>query len=185
MNPKYSFSFGGVDLKGHGLYLTQRTMPALPRTRERTLDIPGRHGKLDFGVEFAERVISLPCVIRAQTDEEFVAKVRTLAGLFDPTKGVRRLVLDEEPDKFYMARYAGQLSINQVLQWGEFELPMACYDPFAYGTERIYEAVVETQPQELTVINAGTAPMAPVIIIKNESTTVLNGLRIQRRALAD
>ena len=178
----YSFTFGGINMRNYGLYLKSRVMPTLPRTREKTIEVPGRDGKLDMGAEFAERVIPLPCVIQVSNDAEFISLVRTLARIFDPTRGAQRLILDEEKDKYYMARYAGKLDIEQVLQWSEFELPMVCYDPFAYSTvSNELNASINMPVSTFEISREVNAyAVAPIIRIKNVGTTPVSGLEIKR-----
>lgn len=178
----YSFKFGTAYLKNYGVHIASRDVPFLPNTRDKILDIPGRAGKLHLGTELAERLIELPCVLKSQSASEFTSTLRTLAMIFDPLKGPQKLILDEEPDKYWMAVYSGVVSIHQTLKWGEFTLPMMCYDPYAYSImESSTGKTVSASPDTLDITRDVYAlDVAPVIRIQNTGGTVVTGLKITR-----
>lgn len=110
--------------------------PALPSTRDRTLEIPGRHGVYDFGADLGPRLFELSCKIVKDTPYALQLAVRNLAAhLLDGSGRPRtlELIFDEEPDKVYYVRYSGSLSIQRLVGLGRFTLPLMAFDPFAYS----------------------------------------------------
>lgn len=111
--------------------------PALPETRDRTLEIPGRHGLYDFGADLGPRMFELQCAIIQPNAYALQRAVRALAAHLMDGNGRPRtleLIFDEEPDKVYFVRYAGSVSIQKRIGLGKFSLPLVAYDPFAYST---------------------------------------------------
>lgn len=45
-----------------------------------------------------------------------------------------KLVFDYEPDRYYMARFSGFISINRIAKAGLFPIPFKAYDPWAHST---------------------------------------------------
>jgi len=54
-----------------------------------------------------------------------------------------KFIFHREPDKYYMVRYSGTLSIDRILRQsvGEFTLPLTAYDPYAYANANAYDPV--------------------------------------------
>jgi len=140
------FTLGGKTAEELGLIMRRESqLPILPGTRDRTITIPGRHGKYDFGADMDARIFSLECVfVNAVSASDLQAKVRELADhLIDDNGQPRKLelVFDLEPDKKYMVRYAGSLPIERIAKIGIFTLPLIAYDPFARADIGAYDVV--------------------------------------------
>lgn len=168
--------------------------PALPATRDRTLEVPGMHGLYDFGADLAPRLFELECAI-IQPNAYFLQRaVRALAAHLMDGDGRPRtleLIFDEEPDKVYFVRYAGAVSIQKRIGIGKFTLPFIAYDPFAYSIFNANDVNVDTPvlvdsditvdanydflvrfPTQLTVDNFGSVNVRPIVEINGSFSTL-------------
>ena len=107
-----------------------------PRIKERTEEIPGRHGEINFGSKLEPRILELHVVVNEEFPfAEREKKKRQIAGYLNPTMGTKALVFADEPDKQYFVKYAGVIDIDrQYTSWFEFTIPFKCSDPYIYST---------------------------------------------------
>jgi predicted phage tail component-like protein len=160
----------------------------LPEVENVTLSIPGRHGLYYLDSRFNARTFEIPCgIIQQKTWGDLQHIVRRLASFFvDPYGKPRaiKLKFDYEPDKFYIVRYSGSLSIERLIRLGRFTLSLTAYDPFAkfvvpsdeiimdsdvpilsdITLDAVYTFQVRT-PQTIQVINDGNIAVRPTIFI--------------------
>ncbi|PGK02533.1 phage tail protein [Bacillus anthracis] len=111
--------------------------PAAPPIRDYAVSIPGRPGAYYFGSEIEPMEFSLPLLVKPQEDRyKLSATIRKMVDAFiDPYGKPKevKLIYDYEPDKYYLARYSGSMSIDRYFSMGRFELPLIAYDPHAYS----------------------------------------------------
>lgn len=117
------------------LVLQDSRQELLPSTRDNTEEIPGRHGEIDFGIEFKSRILEL----HAATPEglspiEKSQLQRLFAKYLDPTKGAKPLIFSDDLEKTYMVKYVGKIDITQYPTWLEFTIPFKMIDPFILGS---------------------------------------------------
>jgi phage-related protein len=119
-----------------GLKLLQEHQhPALPETRDRSVEIPGKHGAYDFGADLGVRNFELPFLVNKFEKMDLQYMIRNFAALLvDPYGKPRtfKLIFAYEPDKFYMVRYSGSVPVDRLVRMGNFVLPLTAFDPFAY-----------------------------------------------------
>ena len=161
------FRFDGVHSGEMGLRVYQVTDDLLPGTRDYELEIPGRPGVWDFGADPAKRVVEIEVGLVGKDLEELRARAREVAAWLDPSRGVRQLVLDEEPDKYYMARCAGQVRLETVLPYGRVGLSFSCPDPYAYAV--FDDVLTYSAPGTYAFYRQGTAVSYPRIEIEGAS----------------
>jgi len=143
--------------------------PILPGTRDRTLEIPGRQGKIVFSSDLEAREFNLPLsVIEPTSAAGLQIVIRRFARVLLDNAGKPKdvsLVFTKEPDKTYTVRYSGNLPLARLIggTHGEFTLPLIAADPYAYGEEVKTSATITSSPQEMTVSNAGDYATPPVI----------------------
>lgn len=113
--------------------------PILPESVDRSLYIAGRNGLYDLGADLGAKAFELSCAfVNLQSAVSLQQSIRMLAKHITDDRGKPRtfeLKFDTEPDKFYYARYSGNLPIERLVEYGEFTLPLVAYDPVAYQTE--------------------------------------------------
>jgi phage-related protein len=117
--------------------------PALPSTRDYTVELSGRHGAYDYGADFGPRPFNLPMKLHGvRSNAELAAAITEFKkALLDSTGRPKtiKLSFDYEPDKWYMARYSGSLPIDRLVVMGKFILPLTAYDPAAYAAANAYD----------------------------------------------
>lgn len=138
-----SIVLGGKTPEQLGFRILMDTVePALPETRDRTLQIDGRHGLYDFGADLAERRFEFPCaMLKADVVALQRAERELTAHLVDGygRPKTMELIINSEPEKVYTVRYAGSLTPQRMVGLGRFTLPLVAYDPFAYVPMNAYD----------------------------------------------
>ena len=96
------------------------------------------------------RVISMPLLYHAYVYLEFlilactiyilapalVHRIDEINGWLNPYRGVKPLIFDEYPDRYFMARLNTEISMERVSRTaGTFSLKFICPDPFGYAVE--------------------------------------------------
>lgn len=137
----------------------------LPATRDRTEEIPGRHGEIDFGTEFKSKMMEL----HVATDEgytplEKAQLQRLFAKYLDPTKGAKTLIFSDDVEKTYMVKYSGKIDLSQYASWFNFVIPFKMSDPFIVGS---FE---KTLVGSGSLVNDGTFETELVIEINGTAT---------------
>lgn len=108
----------------------------LPKTRENTDAVPGRHGEIDFGSEFRPRILELHVASNGEFDRSQREQIkRTLAKWLNPILGSRNLIFADDIEKTYKVKYAGRIELSKIFgNWLEFTIPFKAYDPFIIGS---------------------------------------------------
>lgn len=166
------FKYDGRHSDTLGVLMTAKRVPLVPPLSENFEEIPGKDGVWDFGVQYGARPIEIDCSMIGGDVTDLKAKLRSLAGFFNPRLGARPLIFDDEPDKQYFARLTGQLPLEQIGALGSFTLQLTCPDPFLYSVE---EAVASGAT--VYAINNGTYYAQPILKITHNGgvgTLVVN-----------
>ncbi|AAP24503.1 MULTISPECIES: distal tail protein Dit [Bacillus] len=204
-----SLTLDGKPLKQLGLALLPGYQhPAAPPVRDYTVSIPGRPGAYYFGSDIDPMEFNLPLIIKPQENRyELAAAIRKMVDTFiDPYGKPKevKLIYDYEPDKYYLARYSGSMSIERYFRMGKFELPMIAYDPYAYSiidsTNGIKwgdpipwmsdipisagdNSYTINSPQNISLNNYGTLVVRPVINISGSAENLTLTLKGERFSL--
>jgi predicted phage tail component-like protein len=136
---------------------------ASPALRNFYETVPGKAGVADFGCDSGERIITLTCYIYPQKDfAALVSVLDAMAQWLDPTKGLKQLVLDEVPDRYFMARLSEAVDCERLLRSaGTFTLKFICPDPHAYALEDETFVISEEGEHEISR-SIGTTLSEPV-----------------------
>lgn len=133
--------------------------PAAPPIRDYTVSIPGRPGAYYFGSDIDPMEFNLPLIIKPQENRFELAKaIRNVVSIFTDAYGKPKevkLTFDYEPDKYYLVRYSGSMSIERYVRMGKFELPLVAYDPHAYAKPDAYDAKIKQEYDKGLVYNSG------------------------------
>lgn len=141
----------------------------LGNLRNFTSAIPGKYGVADFGADLDAREIRVSCnIFPRQNFKDLVNVLDDIALWLNPLDGLRQLVFDEVPDRYYMARLREAVDCERVIRSaGRFELLFFCPDPFAYAIED--EEFIITEVGTHTVTRSlGNIASAPVLELKGE-----------------
>lgn len=117
--------------------------------RNYTASIPGKSGIADFGANFDYREINVSCsILPKKTFTALVSVLDDIALWLDPANGLKQLIFDDVPDRYFMARLSEKADCERLLirSAGSFNLKFLCPDPFAYAVE----------DEEFSITTAGT-----------------------------
>jgi phage-related protein len=95
-----------------------------------------------------------------------VAVLDNLAEWLNPDNGLKQLVLDDVPDRYFMARLQTEVDCERlILAAGAFDLKFVCPDPFAYAlTDETYD-LTATGANTVTR-RKGNTDSLPVYLLK-------------------
>lgn len=172
MSQIHRFTIGGTANTALGVELLPSFKePVLPRTRDRSVEVPGRHGKYLFSSDLSAREIVLDLVVIDSTTPETLQSLsRAFAAILLDQDGHPEdvtLVFTKEPNKTYTVRYSGNMPLKRLIggSKGYFSLPLLCADPFAYGAEDTDTTNLTAVTTTMTVANAGDYRTPPVYTI--------------------
>ena len=129
------FLYDGISSQSMKIKARLTSWQASPPLRNAFVNIPGKAGVADFGSDAAERAITVRCNVFPQSG--FAALVAVLDGMaewLNPAGGLRQLVLDDVPDRYYHARLSEAVNCERLIRSaGAFDLRFICPDPHAYA----------------------------------------------------
>ena len=161
------FQFNGINSKNMKIKARLTTWQVSPALRNFYETVPGKAGVADFGCDSGERIITLTCYIYPQKDfATLVSVLDEMAEWLDPAKGLKQLVLEEIPDRYFNARLSESVDCERLLRSsGTFTLKFICPDPYGYALED--ESFVISEEGEHEVIRAtGNTAAEPVYSIQ-------------------
>lgn len=154
-------SFGGVDLfETFGILCETRRDVLAPPINERNIHIPEKDGSWwSEEYRYGDRVVELACVTTIELERSML---RELAYVLS---GKKKLVLHDEPDKYYMAQLCDLSVIQHIGRKGTKHVLQFRCEPFAYGKTVVQE--IESGVQKAEYHGTARAPVQAVL--KNES----------------
>lgn len=165
------FSYNDITSASMGIKARLTSWQVCGKLRNFTTTVPGKYGVADFGADFDYREITAHCSIYPK--HSFAALVSALDDIavwLDPVQGLRQLVFDDVPDRYFMARLNDAVDCERLVRSsGSFELKFFCPDPFAYAitdeTFSITEAGTHTIARAI-----GNVESLPLYRIEGEMT---------------
>ena len=152
------FIFNGIASQGMKIRARLTAWQASPTLRNSYVSIPGKAGVVDFGCDSAERVILVRCGVMPQ--KSFAALVEILDNMaqwLDPTDGLQELVLEDVPDRYFMARLSESVDCERLLRTaGAFDLKFVSPDPHAYALTDETFTISTTGTHEVRRIKGNT-----------------------------
>ena len=161
------FLFDSISSQSMKIKARLTNWQASPSLRNAYVSIPGKPGVADFGSDAAERMITVRCNIFPQRG--FAALVAVLDGMaewLNPTLGLKRLVLDDVPDRYFLARLSEAVDCERLIQSaGAFDLRFVCPDPYAYALVDETFTITATGTNEVRRL-MGNTDSEPVYMIQ-------------------
>lgn len=149
------FTYNDITSASMGIKARLTSWQVCGKLRNFTTTVPGKYGVADFGADFDYREITAHCSIYPK--HSFTALVSALDDIavwLDPVQGLRQLVFDDVPDRYFMARLNDAVDCERLVRSsGSFDLKFFCPDPFAY-------AITD---ETFSITEAGTHTIARVI----------------------
>lgn len=137
--------------------MESKTLPILTKSKDVYIDIPGRDGSYLFNGALSDAVIPIACGIKTANAIALMAAKRQIAAWVFSKQKVQ-LIFDDEPDKFYLVKYDGEIGLEKLTAqgMGKFTLVFRS-EPFAYDDQVIANFVADSA----TITNAGMAEAEP------------------------
>jgi predicted phage tail component-like protein len=181
------FSIGGVHSSEFGIYLVSKSIGLLPKTRDYELTIFGKDGVKDFGTQLDQRPIDLVLKIQGEDRADLIKSMSDFAALIDPRKGYQQLIFDDDPSRYFLAKYTSanaSPTVNYVINQAQLALGFKATDPFVYSAEEKSPSFSTVSGQTFTLFNEGTEEIPPFITIKapvtlpQGATITINGVSV-------
>lgn len=154
----YEVEFAGQPLSKYCKILSVER-DILPERENFSKEIPSMHGSHFTGFKYKERVITLEVAIIAISNEDLREKVRKLAEVLD-VKNPSRLIIGDEPNKYYYAIVDGSTTIERSFKTGVIKINFICHNPIAYSV--LWETFMP-DGKIFTLHNNGTTNTPPII----------------------
>jgi predicted phage tail component-like protein len=159
-----------------GLIFRSKNRQILPSTQDVYLEIPQRDGSYLFAGAENDRIIEVEITITANTIQERQQRARQLAAWLR-TKERKKLIFDDEPDKYYLAKVSSQVDFETVVKLGKALILFRCL-PYAYSEVNTLETTV-TNSNPIFVFNNGNTETPQEITVTNLGANTLNGFKIK------
>ena len=129
------FMFNGIHSSAMGIRARLTDWRFIPAVSNYTVQIPGKEGMADFGASKTSRRISVKCGVNPTGSMTgLIHALDNLAAWLDPANGTAKLVLDELPDRYFLARLDSDVSCQRLIRCaGSFDLDFFCPDPYGYA----------------------------------------------------
>ena len=177
----YGFSFNNRHSSEFEIFMKSDDRTLLPAKTQAAYMIPGRDGTYDSSdFDYQNRIITVQIAFFGSENdmESLRKKVRDIAKWLS---GQGNLIFDDEPDKAYTAKVTSGISLSQIVRQGQATVSFDC-QPFAESIE--YQTVTKTitaTTDDMAVSVSGTQDSYGIITVKNEGTTNITGITIQRK----
>lgn len=126
-----TINFDGVDLSTiPEVELLRVRRPIVGNRRDDYIEVPGREGFWLFTERPGARTIVLEFDILATSFADRRAAVVELADYLDSPRGLARLIVDDEPDRFHLCRLSSAPDPEEWLNHGAFSVELTA-EPFA------------------------------------------------------
>lgn len=143
-NNKHSSQFGIVIVSDGDRY----NQSLLPSSQDYTVEIPGGDGEYYFGTNFLPKEFSLSIAFDSVTETQ----KRQISEWLSPRNGIQKLIFDETPYKYYLAKVNGEPSIGFIcfdergerIYKGEGTINFICYYPYS---KSVYKSLNEYGPE--------------------------------------
>ncbi len=161
------FQYGGVSSQAMKVKARLTGWQASPSVRSNTETVPGKPGLADFGADSGERYIDISCnVFPQKTFAALVSILDRVSAWLDPAQGLKQLVLDDVPDRYFQARLSDAVDCERLLRAaGAFSLRFLCPDPYGYALDDEAFVLTGTGAQEV-MRQVGNTDSEPVYVLQ-------------------
>jgi predicted phage tail component-like protein len=152
------FTFKGISSSQY--FVVEKIIRSiLPPVSTSLVKVPGKPGAHPQKSELGVGKIS--CVIRLRSEnitDLNVLKRDVAAWLYSAEE--EELILEKEPDKYYMAKLDGETDLDEIVRVGKGQINFICPDPLAYGDEHTF-VFTPTEGESEPVEVLGTYETSP------------------------
>jgi len=152
-----SYTFNGVSSESFNLITKSIKRPLLPERKNNGVELDGISGIFDYpdSNEYKPRKIVMKSSYIGDSFEDLREKARFIAAWLS-TKIWAPLIINDEPDRYYLAKVNDEIDLNSLLESGTFEVTFIC-QPFAFSVvESSYTFNNVTTTRNVILIYPGT-----------------------------
>lgn len=150
-----SFSFNAVESSTFNLVCKSVKRPLLPAAKLNRTEIVSASGTYDFGEsEYSLRPVIMRIAYIGTSYEELRTRARQIAAWLS-TKTWAKLIINDEPDKYYLAKVTGEIDLQNLWESGTADIAFDC-QPFAYSVAESEVAINPATAGDHVFNNPGT-----------------------------
>jgi predicted phage tail component-like protein len=150
-----AFNFNNVESSVYSLVCKSIKRPLLPAVKVRRIEPVGVSGVYDSDEnEYSMRSVIMSIAYVGTDYTELRTRARSIAAWLS-VGGWSKLIINDEPDKYYLAKVTSELDLKNLWESGTVEITFDC-QPFAYSVTEVSESVALTAPGTKTFTNLGT-----------------------------
>ena len=182
------FSYNDISSRSMGLKARLTSWQVCGGMRNFTTTVSGKYGVTDFGADFDYREINVACnIYPTHSFYSLVGVLDDISTWLDPMQGLKQLIFDDVPDRYFMARLNDKVDCERLIRSaGNFSMKFFCPDPFAYAiTDENY--FIESEGSHTITRQIGNVESNPIYRLKgvitssgnNYVSVLTNGLEIK------
>lgn len=167
-------TFNGKSSSSFGIIVEHYPSPNRPARRGTVLQIPGRNGNLVIEDGTYENVTLKFDVYLSAEPANLYDRAAAVADWLLGSSGYQRLTTEYEPDIFRLARFAGPLDIEAILNsHGRATLEFDCYPQRFDSLGHMYSDYGSLSSGSATINNTGIMIAKPMIKVTGKGNVVL------------
>lgn len=168
-------TFNGKSSSSFGIIVERYPSPNRPVRRGTVLQIPGRNGNLVIEDGTYENVTLKFDVYLSAEPANLYDRAAPVANWLLGSSGYQRLTTEYEPDIFRLARFAGPLDIEAILNiHGRATLEFDCYPQRFDSLGHVYSDYGSLSSGSATITNTGIMIAKPMIKVTGKGNVVLD-----------
>lgn len=126
-----SFEFNNIESKTHKLICRSVKRILTPGMKSRSIELNGKSGIIDFGNnDYTAFTLVMHIAYVGESYIDLRSRTREIAAWLS-TKNWQKLIINDESDKYYLARVISEIDLDTFKRLGEADISFIC-QPFAY-----------------------------------------------------
>ncbi len=127
-----SFEFNGTESKSFDIVAKSVKRPVLPALKKRYSETSNKHGIIDHGGnKYSPRELKMHIAYIGDSYIDLRNRTREIAAWLN-TDEWAKLIINDEPDKYYLARIYSEINLDTEYRRGEADITFLC-QPFSYS----------------------------------------------------
>jgi predicted phage tail component-like protein len=158
---KGMLKLNGVDIPSF-VKVNKVKFSVLPPIENNLLKVRGKAGLYNLGQDVGKRTITAEITIIAEQINGVMGATRELAEWLYHKEPVQ-LIINDEPDKYYLVLPDGETEIDEIVNIGKGEITFVCTEPFAFGATHEITFTPQNEEDVAYIDVQGTAETHPQI----------------------
>ncbi|PEM73264.1 phage tail protein [Bacillus pseudomycoides] len=158
-----SFKFNGIK-KDYLFILMGFNRSAWAPIERDILTTPGRPGGYLLQTNTKVRVIEVPVILKASSQDDLQKKKEDLADWLIQDEP-KELIFDDEPDRTYMALLDGETDLDELIFRGKGSIHFVCPMPYKLGEVKTSGLSIVGSDLKAVIPNKGTVESNPIVEI--------------------